>query len=57
MAKKVNKNQRTDRHLNRQDNKKAKIMVAVKKENGQYSFVQKMVNLDDVQEELKAARV
>jgi hypothetical protein len=36
--------------------KMARIVVAVKKENGHYSFNQKMVPLDDVQEELQAAK-
>ena len=56
MAKKVNKNQRTDRLKNRQENKMAKIVVAEKKENGQYRFRQKMVTLDAVKDELSAAR-
>lgn len=34
----------------------ARIVVAVKKENGHYSFNQKMVPLDDVQDELEAAK-
>ena len=34
----------------------AKVVVAEKKPNGQYRFRQKMVPLDDVQDELKAAR-
>ncbi len=34
----------------------AKIIVAEKKENGQYRFRQKMVFIDDLQSELKAAR-
>ena len=55
MAKKVSKNQRTDRGKNQQV-KMAKIMVAEKKENGQYSFRTKMVQLDNVQDELKASR-
>ena len=33
----------------------AKLIVAEKKENGQYRFREKMVPLDDVQAELKAA--
>lgn len=53
---KVNKNQRTDRGKNRVENKMAKIVVAEKKENGQYRFRQKMVQLDNLQAELKAAR-
>jgi hypothetical protein len=36
--------------------KMARIVVAVKKENGHYSFNQKMVPLDDVQDELEAAK-
>jgi len=56
MAKKVSKNQRTDRGKNRQENRMAKIVVSVKKENGQYAYVNKFVSLDNVQEELKAAR-
>mgnify|MGYP006270309153 CR=1 FL=1 len=36
--------------------KMARIVVAEKKENGHYSFRQKMVPLDDVQSELKAAK-
>jgi hypothetical protein len=53
---KVNKNQRTDRGKNRVENKMAKVVVAEKKENGQYRFRQKMVQLDNLQTELKAAR-
>lgn len=56
MAKKVSKNQRTDRARNAQAKKMAKIVVAEKKPNGQYRFRQKMVNVDDVQAELQAAR-
>ncbi|RMF59630.1 MAG: DUF4295 domain-containing protein [Bacteroidetes bacterium] len=57
MAKKVNKNQRTDRLKNSRKNNMAKVVVAVKKENGQYTFRQKMVPLESVQDELKAAAV
>lgn len=53
---KVNKNQRTDRGKNRVENKMAKVVVAEKKENGQYRFRQKMVQIDNLQAELKAAR-
>ena len=53
---KVNKNQRTDRLKNSVANKMAKVVVAEKKENGQYRFRAKMVQLDNLQEELKAAR-
>jgi len=56
MAKKVSKNQRTDRGKNTQQKKVAKIVVAEKKENGQYRFVQKIVPVDQVQEELKASK-
>ena len=56
MAKKVSKNQRTDRGRNTQQKKVAKIVVAEKKENGQYRFVQKMVPVEQVQEELKASK-
>lgn len=56
MAKKVSKNQRTDRGKNANDKKVAKIVVAEKKPNGQYRFVQKIVPLDEVQGELSAAK-
>jgi hypothetical protein len=36
--------------------KMAQIVVAEKKENGSYGYRQKMVPLDDVEEELKAAK-
>ncbi len=53
---KVSKNQRTDRGKARQENKMAKIVVAEKKENGQFRFRSKIVQLDAVQSEIKAAR-
>ena len=91
MAKKVSKNQRTDRGKNTQRKRVAKMIVAEKKPNGHYHlgntlslrifttvgtlrkrvakmivaekkpnghyrFVQKIVNLDDVQNELNAAK-
>lgn len=56
MAKKVSKNQRTDRMKNAVSNKMAKVVVAEKKENGQYRFRSKMVSVDNVQAELKAAQ-
>ena len=56
MAKKVSKNQRTDRVKNANAKRMAKVVVAEKKPNGQYRFRQKMVNVDDVQAELQAAR-
>ena len=52
---KVNKNQRTDRAKNRVENKMAKVIIAEKKENGQYRFRAKMVQIDAVQNEVKAA--
>lgn len=36
--------------------KMAKLILAEKKENGNYQFRQKMVPLNDVKDELKAAR-
>ena len=55
MAKKVSKNQRTNR--GGQDAKQmAKIIVASKKQNGQFEFRSKMVEADAVQDELKAAQ-
>ncbi len=56
MAKKVSKNQRTDRGKNVAARNMAKLVVAEKKANGQYSFRQKMVSLDELQAELQAAR-
>lgn len=56
MAKKVSKNQRTDRSKNTVANRMAKIVVAEKKPNGQYRFRSKMVQADEVQNELKAAQ-
>ena len=56
MAKKVSKNQRTDRGKNTQRKRVAKMIVAEKKPNGHYRFVQKIVDLDDVQNELNAAK-
>jgi len=56
MAKKVSKNQRTGRGKGAESVKMAKVVVAEKKENGHYSFRQKMVPLDQVQSELNAAR-
>ena len=53
---KVSKNQRTDRGKARQENKMANIVVAEKKENGQFRFRSKIVQLDAVQNEIKAAK-
>ena len=52
MAKKVSKNQRTDRGKNRQDIKMAKIVFAQKKGNGNFSFRTRMVNQDNLKEAL-----
>ncbi len=54
---KVNKNQRTDRLKNTVANKMARIVVAEKKENGQYRFKTKMVHLENIQSELKSTQV
>lgn len=51
---KVSKNQRTDRGKGSVATRMAKIVVAQKKENGQYRFKQKMVSLDDVRQEAQA---
>src|SRR5690625_7772663 len=56
MAKKVSKNQRTDRMKNAASNKMAKIVVAEKKENGQYRYRQKIVAPDNVQAEPPSAQ-
>lgn len=36
--------------------KMAKLIIAEKKENGHYSYRQKMVSIDDLQAELTAAK-
>lgn len=46
---KVRKQRRTGRQM-------AKIVSAEKKENGHYRFKQKMVHVEDVNDELKAAK-
>lgn len=56
MAKKVSKNQRTNRGTNAGSIPMARIVVAEKKENGQYRYREKMVPQDRVQDELKAAQ-
>ena len=56
MAKKVSKNQRTDRGKNRQKNDMVKIVVAQRKPNGQYSYRAKMVKIDEAQAEMAASR-
>lgn len=57
MAKKVSKNQRTNRVQNAASQRSmVKIVAATKKGNGQYSFRQKMVDAESLQAELKAAQ-
>ncbi|MEM0962777.1 MAG: hypothetical protein AAGK21_09610 [Bacteroidota bacterium] len=56
MAKKVSKNQRTNRGAGQEAKQMAKIIVAAKKSNGQFEFRSKMVEADTVQDELKAAQ-
>jgi len=56
MAKKVSKNQRTNRGAGAEQRTMAKVIVAAKKQNGQYEFRSKMVDSTQVQEELQAAR-
>ena len=56
MAKKVSKNQRTDRVKGGAVKNMARVVVAEKNENGSYSFRQKMVPVDEVQDVLKGAR-
>lgn len=54
MAKKVSKNQRTSRGADTRT--MAKVIVATKKSNGHYEFRSKMVEVSQVQDELKAAK-
>lgn len=56
MAKKVSKNQRTNRGADASQKNMAKVIMASKKQNGHYEFRQKMVEASQVQDELKAAR-
>lgn len=56
MAKKVSKNQRTNRGAGADAKAMAKLIVAAKKPNGRYEFRQKMVEASQVQEELAALR-
>lgn len=55
MAKRISKNQRTNRGQKPAKNM-AKVVIAEKNEKGNYSFRQKMVPVDRVQEEIQAAR-
>ncbi len=56
MAKKVSKNQRTNRGADADAKQMAKVIVASKKGNGNYEFRSKMVEVGEVQNELKAAK-
>lgn len=56
MAKRVSKNQRTNRGADTSQKSMAKVIMASKKQNGHYEFRQKMVEASQVQDELKAAR-
>ena len=56
MAKKVSKNQRTNRGAGAEAKQMAKIIVASKKQNGNFEFRTKMVEASTVQDELQAAR-
>lgn len=56
MAKKVSKNQRTNRGAGAEAKQMAKIIVANKKANGQFEFRSRMVEAGSVQDELKAAK-
>ena len=55
MAKKVSKNQRTNRGAVAQK-QMAKIIFSSKKQNGEFEFRTKMVETDQVQDELKSAK-
>lgn len=54
MAKKISKNQRTNR--GGQSVAMAKVIVSQKKSNGQYRFKDKVVFVDEVQQAIKSAR-
>jgi len=56
MAKKVSKNQRTNRGAGAEKKSMAKVIVAARKTNGNYEFRQKMVETSQVQDELQAMR-
>lgn len=56
MAKKVSKNQRTNRGAGADQKSMAKIIVAAKKSNGHYEYRQKMVEAGQVQDELQSMR-
>jgi len=56
MAKKVSKNQRTNRGADVDAKQMAKVIIAAKKGNGHFEFRSRMVEVGQVQEELKAAK-
>lgn len=56
MAKRVSKNQRTNRGSDSGSRSMAKVVIASKKANGSFEFRQKMVDADKVKDELAAAR-
>lgn len=56
MAKKVSKNQRTNRGAGVEQRNMAKLVVAARKQNGHYEFRQKIVDAANVQDELKSLR-
>ncbi len=56
MAKKVSKNQRTNRGAGAEAKQMAKVITATKKQNGQFEFRSRMVESSQVQDELKAAK-
>ncbi|HYE95068.1 MAG TPA: hypothetical protein VD962_02585 [Rubricoccaceae bacterium] len=56
MAKKVSKNQRTNRGAGADQKVMAKVIMASKKPNGSFEFRSKMVEASQVQDELRAAR-
>lgn len=56
MAKKVSKNQRTNRGKQSVPNNTAKIVYAFKTQKGTYAFKDYLVKLDKVEEELERAK-
>ena len=56
MAKKVSKNQRARLGANTSVRQMAKVIIAAKKGNGHYEFRSRMVEVGQVQDELKAAK-
>ncbi len=56
MAKKISKNQRTSRGADADVKQMAKVIIAAKKGNGHFEFRTKMVEVGQVQDELKAAK-